>query len=45
MVDRHDPREIREDPQPTHPVADLSHERITRHPIPGGLINEYERVA
>jgi putative transposase len=25
-------------PQPTHPVANLSHERITRQPIPGGLI-------
>jgi putative transposase len=32
-------------PQPTHPVADLSHERITRRPILGGLINEYERAA
>jgi putative transposase len=32
-------------PQPTHPVADLSHERITRQPVPGGLINECERVA
>ncbi|MGH3788508.1 MAG: integrase core domain-containing protein [Pseudonocardiaceae bacterium] len=31
-------------PQPTHPVADLSHERITRRPILGGLINEYERA-
>ena len=31
-------------PQPTHPVADLSHERITRRPVLGGLINEYERA-
>lgn len=31
-------------PQPTHPVADLSHERITRRLILGGLINEYERA-
>jgi hypothetical protein len=26
------------------PLADLSHERITRQPILGGLINEYERA-
>jgi Integrase core domain len=32
-------------PQPTHPVADLNAERITRRPILGGLINEYERAA
>jgi putative transposase len=32
-------------PRPTHPVADLNHERITRRPVLGGLINEYERVA
>jgi putative transposase len=32
-------------PQPTHPAADLSHERIKRRPVLGGLINEYERVA
>jgi len=31
--------------QPTHPVADLRHERITRRPVLGGLINEYERAA
>jgi putative transposase len=31
-------------PQPTHPVADLSHERIMRRPVLGGLINEYERA-
>ncbi len=29
-------------PQPTHPVADLSYERIKRRPVLGGLINEYE---
>jgi putative transposase len=32
-------------PRPTHPVADLHDERITRRPILGGLINEYERAA
>jgi transposase InsO family protein len=32
-------------PRPDHPVADLSHERIKRRPVLGGLINEYERVA
>ena len=32
-------------PQPTHPVADLSKERIKRRPVLYGLINEYERVA
>jgi putative transposase len=32
-------------PQPTHPVADLTYERIKRRPILGGLINEYERAA
>jgi len=32
-------------PQPTHPVAGLTYERIKRRPILGGLINEYERVA
>jgi putative transposase len=32
-------------PPPSHPVADLSQERIKRHPILGGLINEYERAA
>jgi hypothetical protein len=30
---------------PTHPVANLSHERITRRPVLSGLINEYERAA
>jgi transposase InsO family protein len=32
-------------PWPNHPVADLSHERIKRRPVLGGLINEYERAA
>jgi putative transposase len=32
-------------PRPTHPVMDHSHERITRRPVLGGLINEYERAA
>jgi putative transposase len=32
-------------PRPTHPVADLNDERITRRPILGGLINKYERTA
>jgi putative transposase len=32
-------------PQPTHLVANLSHEHITRRPVLGGLINEYERAA
>jgi putative transposase len=32
-------------PRPDHPIADLSHERIKRRPILGGLINECERTA
>jgi hypothetical protein len=32
-------------PRPTHPMADLNDERITRRPILGDLINEYERAA
>jgi putative transposase len=32
-------------PQPDHPVADFSRERIKRRPVLGGLINEYERAA
>jgi putative transposase len=39
----HRSRDLRP-PQPTHPVADLSHECITRRPVLGGLINEYERA-
>jgi transposase InsO family protein len=31
-------------PRPDRPIADLSHERIKRRPILGGLINEYERA-
>jgi putative transposase len=40
----HRARDLRP-PQPTHPVADLSHKRITRRPVLGGLINEYEQAA
>jgi putative transposase len=40
----HRSRDLRP-PQPTHPGVDLSHERIMRRSILGGLINEYERVA
>ena len=32
-------------PRPDHPVADLCQERITRRPVLGGLISEYERAA
>jgi putative transposase len=32
-------------PRADHPVADLSHQRIKRRPVLGGLINEYERAA
>jgi putative transposase len=31
-------------PRPTHPAANLNHKHITRRPVLGGLINEYERV-
>jgi hypothetical protein len=31
--------------RPIGPVLDFSHEHITRRPVLGGLINEYERVA
>jgi putative transposase len=37
-------RELRP-PRPNHPVADLSHKRIKRRPVLGGLLNEYERSA
>jgi putative transposase len=32
-------------PRPGHSIADLSQEPVNRRPVPGGLINEYERVA
>ena len=32
-------------PQPDHPVADRSQERVKRRPVLGGLLNEYERAA
>ncbi|MCA1708436.1 MAG: integrase core domain-containing protein, partial [Actinobacteria bacterium] len=32
-------------PRPANPVMNLSHERIARRPVLGGLINEYERAA
>jgi putative transposase len=40
----HRSRQLRP-PWPDHPVADLSQERITRRPVLGGLISEYERAA
>jgi hypothetical protein len=40
----HRARDLRP-PQPTHPAADLSYERIKRRPVLGGLINEYEQAA
>src|SRR2546421_5509343 len=39
----HRSRQLRP-PRPDHPAADLSHERITRQPVLGGLLNEYERA-
>ena len=32
-------------PRADHPIADLSHTRIKRRPVLGGLINEYGRAA
>jgi putative transposase len=32
-------------PRSTRPAVDLTHERIKRRPVLGGLINEYERAA
>jgi transposase InsO family protein len=40
----HRSRQLRP-PRPDHPAADLSQERITRRPVLGGLISEYERAA
>jgi transposase InsO family protein len=40
----HRSRQLRP-PRPDHPIADLSHKRIKRRRVLGGLINEYERVA
>jgi len=40
----HRARDLRP-PQPTHPVADLSYERIKRRPILGGLRNDYKQTA
>jgi putative transposase len=40
----HPARDLRP-PRPTHPVVDLSQERIKRRPVLGGLINGYERTA
>ena len=40
----HRSRQLRP-PQPDHPIADLSRNRIQRRPVLGGLINEYERAA
>ncbi len=40
----HRSRQLRP-PRPDHPVADLSHQRIKRRLVLGGLINEYERAA
>jgi putative transposase len=40
----HRARDLRP-PRPTHPVADLTNERIKRRQVLGGLINnEYERA-
>ena len=40
----HRSRQLRP-PRPDHPVAGLSRQRITRRPVLGGLISEYERAA
>jgi hypothetical protein len=40
----HRSRELRP-PRPGHPTADLSQKQIKRRPVPGGLINEYQRAA
>jgi putative transposase len=40
----HRSRQLRP-PRPDHPAADLTQERIRRHAVLGGLINEYEPAA
>lgn len=40
----HRSRQLRP-PRPDHPAADLSQKPITRQPVPGGLLNEYQRAA
>ena len=40
----HRSRQLRP-PRPDHPAADLTHERIRRRAVLGGLINEYEPAA
>jgi hypothetical protein len=40
----HRARDLRP-PRPTYPAPNLNHQRITRRPVLGGLINDYERVA
>ncbi len=40
----HRSRQLRP-PRPDHPVSDRNDKRITRRPILGGLINEYENAA
>ena len=32
-------------PRPDHPIGDLTQQQIKRHPVLGGLINEYQRAA
>src|ERR1019366_10683077 len=39
------PRSPSPPPRPDQPVADLSHKRIKRQSVLGGLLNEYEGVA
>jgi putative transposase len=39
----HRSRQLRP-PRPDHPAADLSQKRITRQPVLGGLLNEYQRA-
>jgi hypothetical protein len=40
----HRSRQLRP-PRPDHPAADLSQKQIRRHPVLGGLLNEYQRAA